>query len=112
MDTLLDTVWTTFRSLGVSPRCPEISASECNSEEQTLSMSETGNHRGSAARVDEPHDLQTRDPEFDSRFEVLLLRSSGSRIQRRRRNSLQKLMLIRNKLALLLKRTPTSKKLN
>ena len=30
MDILLDTLRTTSRSLGASPRCPEISTSECN----------------------------------------------------------------------------------
>jgi len=67
MDTVLDTLRTFSRSLGASPRCPEISSSECNSKEKTLSMSESGNHRGSVAQVHEPHDPQTRDPEFEYR---------------------------------------------
>ena len=68
MDSLLDTLRTTSRSLGAGPRCPEISTSECNSKEKTLTMSEHWALSWSVAEVDEPHDSQTRDPELHSRF--------------------------------------------
>ena len=69
MDTLLDTLRTTSRSLGASSRCPEITASECSCKEETLTISETGDYRGRVAQVDKAHGPQTRDPEFDSRSE-------------------------------------------
>jgi hypothetical protein len=60
-------------------------------------MSEADNYRGTVAQVDEPHDPQTRDPEFDSRSGLSFDEIFRNRSQRRRRKFLQKLMLIRTK---------------
>jgi len=95
MDTLLDTLRTTSRSLRASPRGPE-----------------TGNYRGPVVQVNEPHDPQTRDPEFDSRSGCSFAEIVMNRNSKKTKKFLHKVVLNRNKLVLVLKTTPTPKKLH
>jgi hypothetical protein len=64
------------------------------------------------AQVDEPHDPQTRDPEFDPGSGRSFAEIVRNRNSKKTKKVLQKLMLTRNNLVLVLKTTPTPKNIH